>query len=308
MRTPVAGHCACALLATEPRSTHASAAGPGHAASGRRRTQYPIRIRAGRSRRASRAVAEGGCPTRPGRRRRCARGSRGVAEREPRAELWVDANALSQMMRNRSGEGISVQARMVQRAGRGQKRLHPIRYRRHSCGGSLCSPAQPAAVLLELQCVLAMKAGRSSTPSSGRLAIARATRLRGDDNYILRRGASCTATWRCWRRRPMAPPGRREEGDTGAVGRPQRFRMEISDGREIDLGQQAMHWEMARMLLDFVKPVRPSVSRGPRAGRRHGAPVVSRDRRVDAAPRRITTSLHLDHARRSFPRIPTSFS
>jgi len=48
----------------------------------------------------------------------------------------------------------------------------------------------------------------------------------------------------------MAAPG----DVRGTPGTLERYRMQIADGREVDLHQSAVHWEIARMLLDFVQP------------------------------------------------------
>ena len=55
----------------------------------------------------------------------------------------------------------------------------------------------------------------------------------------------CTPTPRC-----SAPTQSRRLPPTRA--RPERILMNISDGREIELGRGAMHWEIARVLLDAV--------------------------------------------------------
>ena len=88
-------------------------------------------------------------------------------------------------------------------------------------------------------------------PSSGRSrSLARAANLRGDDNYIIRRAAILHSDVAMLAPASMVAPGERRP----AGGRVERFRMEISDGQEIDLHQSAVHWEIARMLLDFVVP------------------------------------------------------
>ena len=125
------------------------------------------------------------------------------------------------------------------------------------------------------------------------------------------------------RRRQLHHPPRRDpaqrrgdagagvDGRAGSVGRPvagsvERFRMEISDGQELEsppvggaLGDRA---HAARL-----RPAARQRSRRSRA-RRHGAPVVPRDRGVDAADARITTSCtSIARAAVSRP-IPTSCS
>ena len=75
-------------------------------------------------------------------------------------------------------------------------------------------------------------------------ALARAARLRGDHNYVQRRGAILHGDVAMLAPASMAAPGdvHRRPSDG-----PERLRMEISDGQEIDLHQAAVHWEIARM-------------------------------------------------------------
>ena len=77
--------------------------------------------------------------------------------------------------------------------------------------------------------------------------------------------------------------------------------MEISDGQEIDLRQSAVHWEIARMLLDFVRP----------RGVDHADPghdeMVRQWYRATAAWMQLREDhdkLHLDRARAIFPADP----
>jgi tetratricopeptide (TPR) repeat protein len=74
------------------------------------------------------------------------------------------------------------------------------------------------------------------------------SRSRGDKNYVLRRGAllhTDAAMFSAGLVEPLAP---------GTTANPQPIFMNISDGREIELGRGAMHWEIARLLLDAVAP------------------------------------------------------
>ena len=169
----------------------------------------------------------------------------------------------------------------------------------------LVNPDAPAAsarlrrggALVETGC-MAMDAGSELVPELRQLAIlVRAAKLRGDDNYILRRGAILHADVAILAPRSMEAPG--------DVGRPsgglERFRMEISDGQEIDLHQSAVHWEIARMLLDFVRP----------RGVDHADPgrdeMVRQWYRATAAWMQLREDhdkLHLDRARAIFPADP----
>lgn len=94
------------------------------------------------------------------------------------------------------------------------------------------------------------KAGEGLDSDLRQLAVlARSAKVRGDDNYILRRGALLHGDVAVLAPRAMIVPT-----EARSTARPQRFRMEISDGREVGMNQSAAHWEIARMLLDFVKP------------------------------------------------------
>jgi tetratricopeptide (TPR) repeat protein len=73
-------------------------------------------------------------------------------------------------------------------------------------------------------------------------------RVGGDDNYVTKRGAILHGDIAMTRRIATEPLAA-----SPSLG-PGRIRMRMNDGREIDLGQVAIHWEVARMLLDHVKP------------------------------------------------------
>jgi tetratricopeptide (TPR) repeat protein len=121
--------------------------------------------------------------------------------------------------------------------------------------------------------------------------------VRGDDNYIIRRAAILHADVAM-----LAPASMVAPGDVGRpTGGLERIRMEISDGQEIDLRQSAVHWELARMLLDFVRP------RGKdRADPGHDE-MVRQWYRATAAWMQLREDhdkVHLDHARAIFPDDP----
>jgi tetratricopeptide (TPR) repeat protein len=145
---------------------------------------------------------------------------------------------------------------------------------------------------------MAMDAGSELDPELRQLAtLVRIARSRGDDNYILRRGAILHADVAILAPQSMAAPGEVAR-PTGGL---ERFRMEISDGQEIDLHQSAIHWEIARMLLDFVRP----------RGVDHADPghdeMVRQWYRATAAWMQLREDhdkLHLDRARAIFPNDP----
>jgi tetratricopeptide (TPR) repeat protein len=128
-------------------------------------------------------------------------------------------------------------------------------------------------------------------------ALALAARSGGDgDNYILRRGALLHADVAM-----LVAPNAIEPASTPPPPGPQRFKMQISDGRQTDFGEVAVHWEIARAVLDSVQP----------AG--GGAPAPGRDAMVRQWYRATAAwmqqaedhdTVHLDHARELFPTDP----
>jgi hypothetical protein len=204
--------------------------------------------------------------------------------------LWIDANVLTQMIRavnaNRftirpEGQRVGTQVRYS------STQTHRLRVLACAAGGGLVDTA----------CV-AMDAGSELAPELRQLAVlVRAAKLRGDDNYILRRGAILHADVAILAPQSMAAPGEVVR-PTGGL---ERFRMEISDGQEIDLHQSAVHWEIARMLLDFVRPRGAS-----RADPGHDE-MVREWYRATAAWMQLREDhdkLHLDRARAIFPSDP----
>jgi tetratricopeptide (TPR) repeat protein len=97
--------------------------------------------------------------------------------------------------------------------------------------------------------------GRRPTPipyTSSQLqrlrSLAERARAHDDDNFILRRGALLHADV------AMANPSALEPFEPPPAVGPSRIRMNIGDGRSIDIGSVGVHWELARMLLDYVTP------------------------------------------------------
>jgi len=130
-------------------------------------------------------------------------------------------------------------------------------------------------------------------------ALAVAGRSRGDgDNYVLRRGALLHADVAMLVvRTPVEPVTTRTFPPLG----PQRLKMEISDGQQTDFGQTAVHWEIARMVLDYVMP---GGAGGPAPGRDG---MVRQWYRATAAWMQQVEdhdTVHLDHAREIFPSDP----
>jgi hypothetical protein len=207
-------------------------------------------------------------------------------------KLWLDVNALVQIIRlppDRRPSKFTVRSE-------DQKRVtlvnyKPAQFRRLtilacSAGGGLNDP----------DCIRMGAADELDADLRQLSILVRAARAGGDDNYIIRRGALLHGDVATLAPYSMAAPG--EVRPTGGL---DRFRMEISDGHEVDIRQSAVHWEMARMLLDFVRP------RGSdRADPGHDD-MVRNWYRATAAWMQLREDhdrLHLDRARAIFPADP----
>ena len=214
-------------------------------------------------------------------------------------DLWVDANVLSQIIRSEAVRAVTGQRAAVQFSvrGEGQKTSTAIRYSMAQLRRMTVLACAAGGVLVDAPC-MAIGAGGELDPEFRQIAVlSRAARLRGDDNYIMRRGAILHADVAILAPLSMAAPG-----DVGrATGGLERFRMEISDGQEIDLHQSAVHWEIARMLLDFVVPRggnRPAPGRDDMVRQWYRATAAWMQLREDH------DKLHLDRARTLFPSDP----
>jgi hypothetical protein len=90
-------------------------------------------------------------------------------------------------------------------------------------------------------------------------SLSHAARSGGDgDNFVLRRGALLHGDVAMLVMRTAVEP----ISTSRSLG-PQRFRMQLSDGRQTDFGQQAVHREIARLVLDHVKPGGVDAASGP---------------------------------------------
>jgi tetratricopeptide (TPR) repeat protein len=205
-------------------------------------------------------------------------------------QLWIETNVLAQIMRNPQSDRYLVRAE-------GQKASTQIRYTTAQLRRLRVLACAAGGELVDPDC-LAVRAGAELEPDLLRLAaLARASRLRGDGNYILRRGALLHTDI------AMLPPPfsfPSPDRSTSNLG-PQRWRIEISDGRQVDLRQSAVHWEIGRMLLDFV------------GSRSRGAPDPGHDEMVQQWYRATAAwmqlredhdKLHLERARAIFPADP----
>ena len=222
--------------------------------------------------------------------------------------LWVDANALVQIMRTWKLNRVSIGAV-------GQRGATDIRYTSAQMRRLHVLSCAAAGVVFDQPC-MQVKAGDELDSDLLRLSShARAARTAGDDNYLVRRGALLHADIEmmvpppAWVATPPPvaaafPKGYKRSGGLPASGPsvgPQRLRMDTTDGLGTDFGQQAIHWEVARMLLDAVKPLgeqRPAPERDD---------MVRQWYRATAAWMQFREShdaLHLDHARELFPDDP----
>lgn len=200
--------------------------------------------------------------------------------------LWIDTNVLVQLTLNPKGVAFSVRPE-------GQTKTQPVRYtaseftrlRSLACaaGGRLAEPLCSNVVAIDRDLALLS-------------TLVAAARLRGDHNYILRRGALLHADIAML----TAPPAEPVRSEALAAG-PRRVRLQIADGREIDISQIATHWELARMLLDYVKPRdgdRPAPGRDTMVRDWYRATAAWMQSREDH------DTVHLDRARDIFPNDP----
>jgi tetratricopeptide (TPR) repeat protein len=206
-------------------------------------------------------------------------------------ELWVDANALVRVMRNvRTTAGTMSVGRPDQRTS------VQVRYTKMQFQRMRVLACAAGGLLLEAEC-MELKAADSLGPELRQVAaLAHASNLRGDRNYILRRGALLHTDVPVLAPNAMAAPS-----DSRSTEGPNRFRMQISDGREVDLAQSAVHWEIARMLLDQVVP------RGGDRAAPAGDEMVRAWYHATAAWMQLVEDhdkSHLDHARQIYPADP----
>jgi len=152
-------------------------------------------------------------------------------------DLWVDAEWLIQAARIRHAAYVRTSSAQVHYSKTQADRINVL-----SCAA--------AGDLFEAKCMLILKAADEVDRDLRELSmLANASTLRGDPNYIVRRGALLHSDLGRLRLHAMDAPF-----DAAAGGRPQTWLMEMSDGREMSLRTIAVHWEIARMLLDFVIP------------------------------------------------------
>jgi hypothetical protein len=206
--------------------------------------------------------------------------------------LWFDANALVQVMRRVGKLSGTLNVHPAD-----QKATVQIRYSKAQFHRLELLACAAGGLLFETEC-MNLHAERELDDELHRLAkLARASTERGDPNYIVRRGALLHADVPVLAPLAMAAPP-----ETSSFNAPNRFRMTISDGQEVDLSQSAVHWEIARMLLDLVIP------RGGDRPAPGGDNMVREWYQATAAWMQLREDhdkLHLNHAREIFPADPS---
>jgi hypothetical protein len=204
--------------------------------------------------------------------------------------LWIDASGIIQIMRNPRELGLRKELVFTVRA-EGQSREARISY--------------TSTALRRLTALACAAAGLAISPNCNDLRgeldadlLSLATRSGGarsigDDNLVLRRGALLHADIEMLTARASEPIA-----TSAVIVGPQRFRRDASDGLTTDLGEVAPHWEVARMLLDNV---RPSGMARPAPGRDDMVRLWYRATAAWMQERKEYSMLHLDRAREILP-------
>jgi tetratricopeptide (TPR) repeat protein len=161
--------------------------------------------------------------------------------------LWVDTNVLERLIRNPKAVNFSLRTE-------GQPRpqdihypsvhLHRLRVLACAAGGHIGAAATPE----EKYCLEIDALGQLDADLREMAQRARDSTRGGDDNYLPRRGALLEADI------GMFVPAGSEPVSTSSAPGPDRFRMSLADGQGTEFRQVGVHWELARMLLDYVKP------------------------------------------------------
>ena len=210
--------------------------------------------------------------------------------------LWVDLTVLAQLMRNIKATQFIVQAD-------GQANATAVHYPSPLLQRIKVFACAAGGLLAGPDCVAlrATDALDAEMAALARHVIAERNRS-GDANYVIRRAALLHADIAM-----LEPHGRVEpfQGSPASRGPrsvgPQTWRVDISDGRSLDVGLSALHWDIARLALDQVRP--PNFDK----------PAPERDAMVRAWYRATSAwmqlhedhdTLHLDHGRRMFPDDP----
>jgi tetratricopeptide (TPR) repeat protein len=209
--------------------------------------------------------------------------------------LWVDVYALAQLTRNLGANRFLLRAE-------GQRGDTEIRYTAWQIRQMRVFACAAAGILPRPDCAQLYNAASGADDDLVRLsAHAAAERsTSGDDNYLMRRAALLHAdvamleprgVVESFANRPVGPP---------AIG-PQTWRIDISDGRGLDVGLSALHWDIARLALDQVRPgasAKPAPARDAMVRAWYRATAAWMQYREDH------DTQHLDRARAIFPDDP----
>ena len=166
--------------------------------------------------------------------------------------LWIDVDVLVKLMRNTGMLQFKITPP-------GQRTPQEILYTNRQLQRLKTLGCAAVGLTADRRCV-ERKAATSLDAELLRLAsLSSAARAGGDgDNFILRRGALLHGDVAMLVMRTAVEP----VSASRSLG-PQRFRMQLSDGHQTDFGQQAVHWEIARMVLDHVKRGSADAAPGP---------------------------------------------
>ena len=204
--------------------------------------------------------------------------------------LWVDVNVFAQVMRNLKLSRFTFKNEGG--SGTTEVRYTPLQLRQ------LATWACAATAQFDEADCLDIKAASNADPEIRRLArhVADDRARMHDDNYILRRGALLHSDVAMLQPHgavePFAPTG------LPSLPGPNTWRVDIADGRSLDTGLSAVHWDIARLA---VANIRPSDAR---------KPAPERDAMARAWYTATATwmqwnedhdTMHLDRARELFP-------
>jgi tetratricopeptide (TPR) repeat protein len=198
--------------------------------------------------------------------------------------LWIDANVLGQLMRSPklSGFTISVPGQRSQTLRYSLPELRRLNMLACVASGRLLSDTECRRYA----------AGSAVDGDLRRIAErVRMAALRGDAHDIMKRGAMLHGDI------AMLQPLIEEPVGRPVVAAPRRLRLRFADGRDIDLRETGVHWELARMLLDDVMAARADSRQSP-------DPMVRQWYRATAAWMQAYQDydpIHLEHARQILP-------
>ena len=156
--------------------------------------------------------------------------------------LWIEVNVVVQLIRNPGKRTFLVRPD-------GQRAPAEIRYTMRQLWrlGALACAA--GGLMTERHCIDINAVALLDADLSRLASVAGAARLHGDGNYVLRHGALLHSDVAI-----LTPQSGMDPVSSSRSLGPTRLRLEISDGRDVDLGQDAVHWDIARMVLDHVTP------------------------------------------------------